>query len=63
MLTKQRLRSALLKVGAKPHQVTLAMTLFNVHGLKNALQFVRGLQVRGLTNNQSKPSKTARKKL
>jgi len=46
---RRQLIKALRKVGAKPYQVKMAATLLAVNGLKNALDFVYGLQARGLT--------------
>lgn len=46
---ERQLAKALTQVGAFSHQVVMAAFLLRVNGLENALEFVRGLQERGLT--------------
>ena len=45
----RRLLKALREVEAKPHQIKMAAILLGVNGIDNALEFVYGLQARGLT--------------
>ena len=49
-LDSKRLVKVLRQVGARPYQVTMAATLLAVNGIENALEFVHGLQARGLTS-------------
>jgi hypothetical protein len=49
MSNTKDLVKALRQVGANPYQVKMAAILLAVNGIDNALEFVFGLQARGLT--------------
>ena len=49
MLNTKDLEKALRQIGATPDQAKMAAILLTVNGIDNALEFVFGLQARGLT--------------
>ncbi len=50
MTDSKRLAKALSRVGAYSYQVSMAAILLSVNGIDNALEFVAGLQAKGLTS-------------
>lgn len=52
MSKKRQLKKALDKTSASPVQRNMAFILWNVNGIENALEFVRGLVAKGLANPQ-----------
>ena len=46
---QKRLRDAVRMVGAKDYQIIMAGFLLGVNGIDNALEYLHGLQERGLT--------------
>ncbi len=50
MSDRRRLAKAIIEVGAYMYQARMAAMLLAVNGIDNALDFVYGLQARGLTS-------------